>query len=258
MLLPTKLHFVTALSPLWLKVLLSTTETNLERGSKTMKRMVTGNTRRTLVAFVATVFVLAGLGLLGYSLLGGGSPASAESPQRVHGRISDELEAKFHRSIPERIVEAVKGPQVQTPKSKQLRLTVPGMERVDEVPVYDAPESGYDKALHDGTLHVRGTGFPWQRGANVYIAGHRVGFPGTKSNLVFWDLNKLQKGDEIFLTDSDGTRYTYKVFEKRVIAPSEVDILQPVKGKNIVSLQTCTLPDYSHRLIVRGELVDRQ
>ena len=219
-----------------------------------MKKMVSGNTRRMMVAFAATVFVLAGLGLLGYSLLGGGSPASAESPQRVHGRISDELEAKFQRSIPERIVETVRGPRVQTPKSKQLRLTVPRMDRVDEVPVYDAPESGYDKALHDGTLHVRGTGFPWQRGANVYIAGHRVGYPGTRSNLVFWDLNKLQKGDEILLTDSDGTRYTYKVFEKHVISPSEVDILQPVKGKNIVSLQTCTLPDYSHRLIVRGEL----
>ena len=223
-----------------------------------MKKMVSGNTRGTLVAFAATVFVLAGLGLLGYSLLGGGSPASAESPQRVHGRISDELEAKFRRSIPERIVETVRAAMVEPPKSMQLRLTVPKLERVDEVPVYDAPESGYDKALHDGTLHVRGTGFPWQRGANVYIAGHRVGYPGTKSNLVFWDLNKLKKGDEIFLTDSDGTRYTYKVFEKRVISPSEVDILQPVEGKNIVSLQTCTLPDYSHRLIVRGELVDRQ
>jgi sortase A len=224
----------------------------------TMKKMAAGNAGKTLAALVATVLVVAGLGLVGYSLIAAGSPASAEDPGRVHGRISDELEAKFHRSIPERIVETVRAPQVQTPKSKQLRLTVPGMERVDEVPVYDAPESGYDKALHDGTLHVRGTGFPWQRGANVYIAGHRVGYPGTKSNLVFWDLNKLQKGDEIFLTDSDGTRYTYKVFEKRIISPSEVDILQPVKGKNIVSLQTCTLPDYSHRLIVRGELVDRQ
>ena len=223
-----------------------------------MKKMVSGNTRRTLAALAATVFVFAGLGLLGYSLLGGGSPASADSPQRVHGRISEELEAKFNRSIPERIVETVRASRIQTPENKALRLTVPGMERVDGVPVYDAPKSGYDKALHDGVVHVRGTGFPWQRQANVYIAGHRVGYPGTKSNLVFWDLNKLQKGDEILLTDSDGTRYTYKVFEKRIISPSEVGILRPVQGKNIVSLQTCTLPDYSHRLIVRGELVESQ
>ncbi len=223
-----------------------------------MKRMVSTNTRRTLAAFAATVFVFAGLGLLGYSLLGGGSPASAESPQRVHGRISEELEAKFHRSIPERIVETIRGPQAVTPRSKELQLTIPGMKRVDNVPVYDAPESGYDKALHDGVVHVRGTGLPWQKGANVYIAGHRVGYPGTKSNLVFWDLNTLEKGDEIFLTDSDGTRYTYKVFEKRVISPDDVSILRPTKVKNIVSLQTCTLPDYSHRLIVQGELESKE
>jgi sortase A len=227
----------------------------------TMKKMAAGNAGKTLAALVATVLVVAGLGLVGYSLIAAGSPASAEDPGRVHGRISDELEAKFHRSIPEKIVAGLKGderPQPKTPESKELRLTVSGMDRVDGVPVYDAPESGYDKALHDGVLHVRGTGFPWQRQANVYIAGHRVGYPGTKSNLVFWDLNRLQKGDEILLTDSDGTRYTYKVFEKRIISPSEVGILRPVKGENIVSLQTCTLPDYSHRLIVRGELVERQ
>jgi sortase A len=103
-------------------------------------------------------------------------------------------------------------------------------------------------------VHVRGTGFPWQKVANVYIAGHRVGYPGTRSNLVFWDLNELEKGNKIFLTDADGTRYTYKVFEKRVISPDTLSIMRTTKGKNIISLQTCTLPDYSHRLIVQGEL----
>ena len=219
-----------------------------------MKKITTGYTGKTLTAVVATVLVFAGLGLVGYSLFAGGSPASADSPERVHGRISEGLERKFQRSIPERIVDVVRGPQAKTPESKKLELTVPALARVDGVPVYDAPKSGYDKALHDGVVHVRGTGFPWQDVANVYIAGHRVGYPGTKSNLVFWDLNTLKKGDEIFLTDADGTRYTYEVFEKRVISPDTVSILKPTKGKNIVSLQTCTLPDYSHRLIVQGEL----
>ncbi len=226
-------------------------------------KMAAGDARKTLPALAAIVLVSAGLGLLGYSLLAGGSPASAESPERVHGRLSEELEAKFDRSIPERIVARIKGDetkghQPKSPKSKELRLTVPEMSRVDRVPVYDAPESGYDRALRDGVVHVRGTGFPWQKGANVYIAGHRVGYPGTRSNLVFWDLNKLEKGDEIFLTDSDGTRYTYKVFKKRVIPPDEVGILRPTKGKSIVSLQTCTLPDYSHRLIVQGKLEGKE
>ncbi|MDQ3943024.1 MAG: sortase [Actinomycetota bacterium] len=223
-----------------------------------MKKVKTGYTRKALAALVAAVFLFAGLGLLGYALLAGGAPASAESPDRVHGRISEELEAKFQRSIPERIVETVRGPQAKTPASRKLELTVPALDRVDGVPVYDAPESGYEKALHDGVVHVRGTGFPWQDVANVYIAGHRVGYPGTRSNLVFWDLDKLEKGDEIFLTEADGTRYTYQVFEKRVISPHTVSIMRPTKGKNIVSLQTCTLPDYSHRLIVQGELKGKE
>jgi sortase A len=219
-----------------------------------MKKVTAGYTRKALTAVVAAVFLFAGLGFLGYSLLAGGTPASAESPDRVHGRISEELEKKFYRSIPERIVETVRGPRTKTPESKKLELTVPALDRVDGVPVYDAPESGYERALHDGVVHVRGTGFPWQDVANVYIAGHRVGYPGTRSNLVFWDLDKLEKGDEIFLTDADGTRYTYEVFEKRVVSPDTASIMRPTKGKNIVSLQTCTLPDYSHRLIVQGEL----
>ena len=219
-----------------------------------MKKLDAKYKKRRLAALVVAVFLFAGLGLVGYSLLLGGSAAVAESPERVEGRISEELEKKFQRSIPERIVETVRDPQIETPESKQLELSVPALDRVDSVPVYDAPESRYEKALHDGLVHVRGTGFPWQKVANVYIAGHRVGYPGTKSNLVFWDLNELEKGDEIFLTDADGTRYTYEVFSKRVISPDATSILRPTKGKNIISLQTCTLPDYSHRLIVQGEL----
>jgi sortase A len=236
-----------------LNVSLSTIVSNRERRSRRMKKQSTAYQRR-LAALVAAAFLFAALGLLGYSLLAGGNPASAESPDRVRGRISEELERKFHRSIPQRFVETVRGSQAETPESKKLELTVPALDRVDGVPVYDASQSGYEKALHDGVVHVRGTGFPWHNVANVYIAGHRVGYPGTRSNLVFWDLDKLEKGDEIFLTDADGTRYTYEVFEKRVISPDTVSIMRPTRGKNIVSLQTCTLPDYSHRLIVQGEL----
>jgi sortase A len=32
--------------------------------------------------------------------------------------------------------------------------------------------------------------------------------------------------------------------------------MEPQDGKSIVSLQTCTLPDYEQRLIVQGELVE--
>ncbi len=140
------------------------------------------------------------------------------------------------------------------PKSEAMTLTVPSMKRVEDVPVYGGPVAE-ETALHDGTLHVKDTGFPWQREANVYIAGHRLGYPRTDSFFVFWDLNKLKGGERVLLTDSEDTKYVYKVFDRRVVGPNEVSIKKPIEGKNIVSLQTCTLPNYSDRLVVRAELV---
>jgi sortase A len=104
-------------------------------------------------------------------------------------------------------------------------------------------------------VHLRGTGHPWEREANVYIAGHRLGYPGTDSFLAFWDLNRVENGDKIFLTDADGKRYVYKVFREFVVAPTQVSVTRPLEGRNIVTLQTCTLPDYSRRLIVQAEKV---
>ncbi len=140
------------------------------------------------------------------------------------------------------------------PKDQDMTLTVPSMKRVKEIPVYGGPAKD-ETALHNGTLHVDDTGFPWQQEANVYIAGHRLGYPRTDSFLVFWDLNELKRGQRVLLTDSEDTRYIYKVFDRRIVGPDEVSIKKPIEGKNIVSLQTCTLPDYKERLVVQAELV---
>jgi len=141
------------------------------------------------------------------------------------------------------------------PENKMLRMTIPKMAQIrnDTVP-YSV--SGNDKAFHDhAAVHLRGTGNPWDRQANVYIAGHRLGFPGTNSWLSFWDLNVLDKGDRVLLTDSTGERYVYRVFKVSVVGPHDVSVTKPLKSRNIVSLQTCTLPDYSKRLIVQAEKV---
>jgi sortase A len=178
---------------------------------------------RMLTALIAPLLIVAGLSVIGYSFLMGDPFATS----------------------------ALFGPDA--PKNSTMKLTVPEMQRVKEVPVYDG-DLNNEAALHDGTLHIDSTGFPWQKGSNTYIAGHRMGFPGTKSYLVFWDLNKLENGDEVILTDANGTRYTYEVFKKQIVAPSDFHVIQPVPGKSVVSLQTCTLPNYSDRLIVQAEL----
>jgi sortase A len=178
---------------------------------------------RILARLIAPVLIAAGLLIIGYSIL-----------------INDPFATlALFRPDP--------------PGKSTMSLTVPAMKRVEEVPVYDGP-AGDKEALHDGALHLRGTGFPWQRGTNVYVAGHRLGFPGTKSYLVFWDLNRLESGDEVILTDANGTRYTYEVFRKFIVDPSAFRVTRPLAGRSTVTLQTCTLPDYKQRLIVQGEL----
>jgi len=187
----------------------------------------TYRTRRrggTLAYLLALVLFLSGLVLVVYSFMIGDPFASAAIAQ-------------------------------DPPHNARMTLTVPEMRRVDYVPVYNGT-AGDEGALHDGTLHVKGTGFPWQEGANVYIAGHRLGFPGTRSSLVFWDLSTLENGDRVILTDANGTKYTYSVYKSFVVDPDASYVTDPVPGKSVVTLQTCTLPDYDQRLIVRAELVD--
>jgi sortase A len=139
-------------------------------------------------------------------------------------------------------------------KDTTMELTIPSMRRVQNVPVYTGT-AGDKSALHDGTLHLKGTSFPWQQDANVYIAGHRLGYPHTKSWLVFWDLNELRRGGRVVLTDSDGTKYVYRVYDRFILGPNDTSATKPVAGMNVISLQTCTLPNYTERLIVRAELV---
>ncbi len=142
------------------------------------------------------------------------------------------------------------------PEDKTLTVTVPKMERIKESTFVNA-EGDDEEALKDyAGLHLKGTGFPWQEEANVYLAGHRLGYPATDSFLAFYDQDNVQVGDEVYVTDANGKEYTYRVFENSVVNPDDVWVTDPVPGKNILTLQTCTLPDYSQRLITRAELVN--
>lgn len=141
--------------------------------------------------------------------------------------------------------------KAQTPADGTLYLTVPDIG-IEDLEVHT---SFAEEKLDESAIHLPDTGFPWQPGANTYIAGHRMGFFGTDSFLVFFRLNELAAGDEILLEDPAGGHYSYRVTETLVVGPQDTRVLEPVPGKSIVSLQTCTLPDYSERLVVRGELL---
>ena len=144
--------------------------------------------------------------------------------------------------------------QQSGPKDKTLKLTVPEMAQIQDDTVPTVAGTNMQALGDHAAIHLAGTGFPWDEEANVYMAGHRLGYPQTDSFLAFFDLNKLEQGDEIYVTDAEGTRYTYEVFKEFTVSPTDLSVTDPVPGKNLLTLQTCTLPDYSQRLIVQAEL----
>jgi sortase A len=149
-------------------------------------------------------------------------------------------------------VSEVRGPRYYAPDgSADLALTV------EAIGLYDVPviSSSAEEALDRGVIHVPQTPMPWEERAqkNVYLAGHRLGYPGTGSRLVFYDLDKLARGDAVILEDSSGNAYEYRVSEVFVVEPNADWAVDPVRGRDMVTLQTCTMPDFENRLIVRAD-----
>lgn len=161
------------------------------------------------------------------------------------------------RRASERRAEDKPAPTV--PADTTMYLTIPA------IGLYDIPvlEGTSEAVLSQGVGHVPGTGFPWVDSSNTYIAGHRLGYPGTVSDRVFYNLPSLGVGDEVILEDSVGQSYTYRVSEILEVAPTDLSVTSS-SGADIVSLQTCIEnygdywtegPNWLARYIVRAERV---
>src|SRR5215203_467355 len=118
--------------------------------------------------------------------------------------------------------------------------------------------SSSTRALDQGVIHLPGTSYPWSDTPerNVYLAGHRLGWPGTGSHLVFYRLDELGRGDKITLRDREGRRYHYMVVESFEVGPFDRWVTGRVRGRDLLTLQTCTpIPTFEKRLIVRAERI---
>jgi sortase A len=145
------------------------------------------------------------------------------------------------------------------PEDETLKLTVPKLKGIENVaiPTMVADE---EALRNNAAVRLPGTGLPWEKEANVYIAGHELGYPFTPSFRAFYDLKKLEEGDEIYITDADGREYTYEVFEILIVQPTDLWVLEPLEGRNIASLQVSEtqqqVGDITPKRVVRAELVD--
>ncbi|MGJ7919847.1 class D sortase [Neobacillus sp. LXY-4] len=89
---------------------------------------------------------------------------------------------------------------------------------------------------------------------NFAIAGHRSYTYGEFFNR----LNELNLGNKVIISTQNKV-FTYKVFDKKIVAPSDIEVLNPIKGKSMITLITCH-PEHSdkQRLIVFCELLSEK
>jgi LPXTG-site transpeptidase (sortase) family protein len=128
---------------------------------------------------------------------------------------------------------------------------------IDEKLVPEVPYTATDVAWYDFSARP-GTG------GNAVFAGH-VTWNGPA---VFHDLDKLENGDEVRLQGYDGTQVVYKVSDVFQVDTDDPESLKVMWNttKDVITIITCSgkffetgdpilRGDYTHRLIVRGDLV---
>ncbi len=130
-----------------------------------------------------------------------------------------------------------------------------------EIPVvYDEPsieEKALQKALEHGVVHYATTPAPGEKG-NAVIFGHSSNniLNQGKYKFAFVLLSRLEAGDTFYLTYG-GTRYTYKVYEKKIVKPTDLGVLSDAGKTATATLITCDPPGTSlNRLVVIGEQIN--
>ncbi len=129
-----------------------------------------------------------------------------------------------------------------------------------EIPViYDQTsidEPAMEKSLESGVVHYATTPSPGELG-NAVIFGHSSNniLNKGKYKFAFVLLSRLENGD-LFYLDKDGKRYVYQVYQKRIVEPTDVSVLNKTDKPATVTLITCDPPGTSlHRLIVIGQQI---
>lgn len=194
-------------------------------------------------------------------------PESAAAPEAVADLEAEAKEAAAKKAAAEEKAakekaakeEAAKkekakagSPAIPEPPTTDMYLTVPKMGRYDDYVNNTTDQSAMDY----GAIKLPETGFPWQNGANTYIAAHVLGYSGTGSYLQFANLPSMTYGDKIYMTDANGTTYTYEVSEVLTVTPQDNWVTNPIAGRNMITLQTCINPPaYDLRFIVRADRV---
>lgn len=131
-----------------------------------------------------------------------------------------------------------------------------GYIEIPKIDVYLPIYHGTTKdVLNKGIGHLYGTSLPvGGSSTHAVLAGHT----GISGKVLFDGLPQMEK-DDLFAIHVLGKTLMYQVDRIEVIEPKDTELLQVVRGKDYVTLMTCTPYGVNtHRLLVRGVRVMTQ
>lgn len=139
------------------------------------------------------------------------------------------------------------GPLVRDPPARKWQTSVLEIPSIGVNAVVDEGTGNW--RLMPGPGHEPGTAGAGGRG-NCIIAAHRNMWEST-----FAHLPRIQPGDEITLTTSDGI-FTYRAVSSRQVSTKQRSVLAPTKTARL-TLYTCVIPfKESRRWVVQARLSD--
>lgn len=125
--------------------------------------------------------------------------------------------------------------------------------------VYDIPtiqEPDVQAGLERGVVHYPTTPNPGEKG-NAVIFGHSANniLNQGEYKFAFVLLHKLEI-DDVFYVDYGGVRYAYQIYDRKIVPPTEISVLNAQSEPSTMTLITCDPPGtVRNRLVVIGKQI---
>ncbi|MDX8344730.1 class F sortase [Rossellomorea sp. YZS02] len=183
---------------------------------------------------------------------------AAEEPQTLPE--SNVQSSTVERPVEPVMPESLKGEEVNKLTPAFLSIPKLGIEApikqfgLDSKGNMELPQNGKDVAWFEPGFQ------PGEKGSAV-LAGH---VDDEKKPAVFFELKKLEPGDQVVLQDGQGKTFTFEVREKVAYEKDDAP-LRKIFGpsdKRMLNLITCTgyfdhdIHNYVERLVIYTELID--
>ncbi|MBR3325141.1 MAG: sortase [Clostridia bacterium] len=201
-----------------------------------------------IVLIISAVILVVGLGVWGFTIYQQYN-TNKEAGEAVDDFITDRSKNKTNTvgdvslNVNDLDISNYAGDNSKLAKKTYKGFTMDGILEIPKInlryPILDRATDASMKVavgINYGTLNKVG---------NTVIMGHN-----SKNGLFFSNLNKLSKGDPVYVTDNDDLKIKYIIYNIYETSAEDLDYFtRDTAGKREISLSTC-LEDSSQRLVI--------